>query len=140
MPFSKIAANLGISVDTVIKRYNKMISRKILLNSRIAFDPRKIGYSSIVFLFIRVEPNKNRQEVADFLAKFKNIIAVVFITGDFNIFVDAAIRDLREFEDLINQVNEINGVERAEFVLSDDFTLYTRDYHGEMVSKALKNI
>jgi Lrp/AsnC family transcriptional regulator for asnA, asnC and gidA len=140
MPFSKIAINLGISTDTVIKRYNKMIRRNILLNSHISFDPKKIGYDSAVFLFIRVEPNKDRQEVFASLKEIKSVLAIVSITGDFNIFVDAAIRDLGEVKDLINQVNGIMGVDRVEFILSDDFHLFTEDYHNELVSKILKNV
>jgi Lrp/AsnC family transcriptional regulator for asnA, asnC and gidA len=139
MPFSKIAVKLGVSTDTVIKRYHKMTAIDHMVKCSITFDPKRLGYKSMVFLFIRLEPNQNRREIAVFLAKLQSITTITSISGEFNIFADAVVRNLEEFTELMARVRAISGVEYVEFILSDDFSLYRRDFFSNVVRQALQN-
>jgi Lrp/AsnC family transcriptional regulator, regulator for asnA, asnC and gidA len=137
-PFSKIAKKLCISTDTVIKRYDK-ITKLNLAHPGILFDPSKLGFKSMVFLFIKIKGNRDREGIATALAKLKRITTITSITGDFNIFADAQIKNLEEFTELIKQVSALSEVADVEFILSEDFSLYKTEFFSNMVRQALKN-
>ncbi len=120
MPFSKIAKKLGISPTTVKKRYRKLKDEGVILRSSISVDISKLGYHSIAFLMIKCSKNVDKQELINSLKKFRNIFAITEITGEFNVFTQAAVRNLKDFTALVNDINSLPGVDRTEFSLIDD--------------------
>jgi DNA-binding Lrp family transcriptional regulator len=125
IPFSKIAQKIGVSPDTVAKRYEK-IKKKWQFSNYVTIDPKKLGYSAIVYLLIRIEPNRDRVEIIDELKKMPFIYMITQITGEFNLFSYTAVRDLHEFATVINDIKNLPGVERVEFLLTEDFMLFNK--------------
>lgn len=121
--FSKIAQKIGVSPDTVAKRYEK-IKQAWNLSNYVTIDPNKLGYSAMVYLLIRIEPNRARAEIIEELKKMPFIYMITQITGEFNLFSYTAVRNLYEFIRIINIIKNLSDVEKVEFLVTEDFTVY----------------
>jgi DNA-binding Lrp family transcriptional regulator len=138
-PFSRIAQKIGVSPDTVAKRYEK-IKKKWNLSNNVTINPKKLGFSAIVYLLIRIEPNRDRLEMINELKKMPYIYMITQITGEFNLFSYTVVRDLHEHTNIINTIKNLPGVERVEFLLTEDFTLYNRTRYEEFKAYLERNL
>jgi DNA-binding Lrp family transcriptional regulator len=120
MSFSSIAKNVGASLYTVKKRYEKMREEKFLFNPIIAIDLSKIGYEGKAFLMITEAPNYEKAKTIQGLAKIRNIISITEVVGVFDILAIAPIIDLNDFMTLVKKVKELPGVLKVEVTLIKD--------------------
>ena len=114
IPFRRIALKLGISPETVRKRYEKMKTEGIINQSMISVNLEKIGYSGLTFLMIA---SKDIAGTIAQLKKMKNIICVAKTTGDSDILVMAASRDIADLLSLVEGVKMLPNVETVEIFL-----------------------
>lgn len=119
-PFSRIAEKLGVSPETVRKRYEKMIKGRQILNCTIEIDLSKLGYQTIAFFFIKNAPNHDNAEIVDLLQKIPNVFIIVEITGEFNVMANAAIRNLKDLATFMNKIFVTPAIDRVEFILSNE--------------------
>jgi DNA-binding Lrp family transcriptional regulator len=120
MSFSTIAKNVGTSLYTVKKRYEKMRDDKFLFNPIIAINLSKIGYEGKAFLMITEAPNYEKAKTIEGLAKIRNIISITEVVGVFDILAIAPIMDLNDFMTLVKKVKELPGVLKVEVTLIKD--------------------
>ncbi|MGD6851101.1 MAG: Lrp/AsnC family transcriptional regulator [Candidatus Bathyarchaeia archaeon] len=141
MPFSRISKKLGISTDTVCKRYKKMKkNNSVIVKNSLAINPEKLNFQAMISLLLKIVADQKRAEVENCLKKIPQITVIVEITGDFNLYCDAIIKNLRDFTELIREIGQIAAIERIDFMLSEDFTLFrTSDYNiGKYLENSLK--
>jgi DNA-binding Lrp family transcriptional regulator len=120
MPFSTIAKNVGASLYTVKKRYEKMREDKIIFNPIISIDLSKLGYEGKAFLMITDAPNYEKTKTMEDLAKIRNIISITEVVGVFDVLAIAPVIDLNDFMRLVKKVKEVPGVLKVEVTLIKD--------------------
>ena len=55
--FRGMARELGVSPDTVIGRYRKMVERGVIRGSTTVFDPVELGYQGMAAFHIDMDPS-----------------------------------------------------------------------------------
>lgn len=117
--FRKIAKELGVSTDTVIKRYRKLQEKGVIRGSTVVVNPKKIGYDGMAVFTINVSPTHvlaneatptDSSQILEKLIRMRNIILATKTVGDFDLL---AIGVARDFEHLIStgdDIAKISGV------------------------------
>ena len=133
IPFRRIALKLGISPETVRKRYERMKRDDQILLCSVSIDFSKIGYEGIVFLMIE---SMERLETSASLKEMRNVISVNRAIGDFDILVVAVVQDIADLLKLVNEVRQLPKVNRVELFLG---TLNV-PFPGGFVVQGMKHI
>lgn len=123
IPFSRIAMKLNISPETVRQRYQKMVDNKSISINSISIDLSKLGFEKSIFLFVKGKPNRSRVEVLESLKKLPNIFTITELTGKFDFYLSGVVKDLQNFYDLVDSVNNISFIDRVEFMLAKELSL-----------------
>jgi len=117
--FRKIAKELGLSTDTIIKRYRKLREKGVIRGSTVVVNPKKIGYNGMAVFMINASPTHilaneatptESSQVLEKLIRMRNIILATKTVGDYDLL---AIGVARDFEHLIstgNDIAKISGV------------------------------
>lgn len=114
IPFRRIALKLGISPETVRKRYEKMKKEGMINQCMISVNLEKIGYSGLTFLMIA---SKDIAGTVAHLKKTRNVISIAKTTGDSDILVMAVLKDIADLLSLVEGVKRLPNVERVDFFL-----------------------
>jgi DNA-binding Lrp family transcriptional regulator len=91
--FSSIAKTCNISVDTVSKRFNKLLETGVARGTTVLLNPKSFGYDCVASLGIRVD----YPHVEDVVAFIKEIPEIVFCTsamGRDNIFAIGVLKNV----------------------------------------------
>ncbi|HZU13968.1 MAG TPA: Lrp/AsnC family transcriptional regulator [Chloroflexota bacterium] len=119
-PFADIGRELGVSEGTVRQRYQRLVAQGILQVVGVA-DPFKIGFQSMAMIGINVslESGLTIDDVANTLARFREVSYVVMSTGDFDLLVEVIVESSEDLADfLTHKLHAAPGVIRTEtFVL-----------------------
>jgi DNA-binding Lrp family transcriptional regulator len=112
--FTQIAKQIGVSTETVIKRYHKLRERGSMKVS-IQINPNKIGYSSILdFNIAFAAPGILSNTVVGSLTKIPDMIIIRRTSGDYDLQVTAMIRDISESFAIQDQIARISGITKVE--------------------------
>jgi Lrp/AsnC family transcriptional regulator for asnA, asnC and gidA len=106
-PFIKIAKKIGVSTQTVIKRYNEMKAKGIIQLCAITIDLKKIGYKGAAHLLITHSPESRLSETMEQLKNIQNVVIASKAIGDFEGY---AILVFKDVEDLYEKVLQIKGL------------------------------
>jgi DNA-binding Lrp family transcriptional regulator len=116
-PFRHIAEQLGISTKTVIQRYKKL-REKLLTRSTITVDMNKLGYKAMADLYIKVTNRSKLTEIYSQLLQIPNVIVIIRMLGDYDLYVAVALEDLSKMFEVSEQISRINGIEKPYFFLT----------------------
>jgi Lrp/AsnC family transcriptional regulator for asnA, asnC and gidA len=112
-PFTKIAADLGISEASVRQRVANLINTQVIQIVAVT-NPIKLGYSLASMIGIRVA-GERLLEVAEAIATFDEVIYLIICTGSFDLLAEVVCRDndhLLRF--LTEKLYKVQGVQQAE--------------------------
>ncbi len=112
-PFTRIAADLGVSEAAVRARTNRLVERGILQIVGVA-DPLRIGFQQMAMVGVRCEASK-LMSVAEQLASFPEVDYVVVTAGTYDILMETVCEDneaLLRF--LADRLRAIDGVRDTE--------------------------
>src|SRR5258706_1970043 len=112
-PFTKLAAELGISEASVRQRVANLINTQVMQIVAIT-NPIKLGFSLASMIGIRVSGDRLLQ-VADEIAAFDEVIYLIITTGSFDLLAEVVCRDndhLLSF--LTEKLYKVQGVQQAE--------------------------
>ncbi len=107
--FADIARDLGVSIDTVTKRYRKMLDTGVLKRTTILLDPRALGSPTIASLELEIDYSR----VDDLVERIRGLSKIVFCTpslGRKDIFVIAFLESVEELSSITFQLRGIEGV------------------------------
>ncbi len=110
--FRKIAAETGLSADTVMRRY-KELEKKNVIQPVLSVDMAKLGYEAWVFYGIRVESQQNVRQITEKVAKIPDMSAVMETTGEYDLTVIAAVRSINHIFAVGDAIAEIEGIRRV---------------------------
>ncbi|MDD5735229.1 MAG: Lrp/AsnC family transcriptional regulator [Methanothrix soehngenii] len=114
IPFRRIALKLGVSPETVRKRYEKMKTEGRINQCMISVNLEKIGYNGLTFLMIAC---KDIAGTIEHLKKMRNIICVAKTTGDSDILAMAISKDISDLLSLVEGAKMLPNVERVDIFL-----------------------
>jgi Lrp/AsnC family transcriptional regulator for asnA, asnC and gidA len=112
-PFTKIAADLGISEASVRQRVSNLINNQVMQIVAVT-NPIKLGFSLASMIGIRVS-GERLLEVAEQISAFDEVIYLIICTGSFDLLAEVVCRDndhLLSF--LTEKLYKVPGVNQAE--------------------------
>ncbi len=112
-PFTKIAADLGISEASVRQRVSNLINNQVMQIVAVT-NPIKLGFSLASMIGIRVS-GERLLEVAQEISTFDEVIYLVLCTGRFDMLAEVVCRDndhLLKF--LTEKLYKVQGIQQAE--------------------------
>jgi Lrp/AsnC family transcriptional regulator for asnA, asnC and gidA len=98
--FADIARDCGVSIDTITKRYKKMVSAGILKRTTLILNPESFGFGCIASLEIDADFSQI-EGVIDTISEVPGIIFITPSVGRGNLFAIAFLGDVGE----LNQLN-----------------------------------
>ena len=113
--FRGMARSLGISPDTVIGRYRKMVERGVIRGSTTVFNPVKLGYQGMAAFHIDMDPASpdgdiGSRMVLEMLIKLPNIIVATRTMGDHDLLALGVIFGVGHLVELSAEIGGIPGV------------------------------
>ena len=114
MPFTKIAKEMKLATNTVVRRYNDLRKNGII-KIVIRIDPKKIGYSAILDFNLSTTSHIITSEPA--IESFSKIPDVIFITktsGDYDLQLTAMVKNLDQMFSIQNEIASIPSVSKFE--------------------------
>lgn len=112
-PFTKIAAEVGISEASVRQRVSNLVNTQVIQIVAVT-NPVKLGYSLASMIGIRVS-GERLLEAAQEISAFDEVIYLILCTGRFDILAEIVCRDndhLLNF--LTEKLYKVQGVQQAE--------------------------
>jgi Lrp/AsnC family leucine-responsive transcriptional regulator len=135
MPFLRIAKKLGVSPETVRKRYRKLKEDGTIVHGTISIDLSRIGYQGKVFLLIKNAPNYDKSKTIAALKEMWNVFLVSEMMGDFEIIGIAPVKDMNSLRTLVDKIKKLPSVSRVEFTLINDTAFPVHKQFGKLLLK-----
>jgi len=111
--FREIARKTGVSADTIIKRYERLIEQGIIVNSTLVLNPKKIGYSFISRFGIDVKPAYSSQ-VLEEVIRIPSVIVASKLVGKYDLISIIVIKNFNHLCELREYILEMPYVEKVE--------------------------
>jgi DNA-binding Lrp family transcriptional regulator len=113
--FRGLARDLGVSPDTVIGRYRKMVERGVIRGSTTVVDLVELGYQGMAAFHIDMDPSSldgeaNSRRVLETLIKLPNIIVATRTMGDHDLLALGVVFDVEHLVVLSGEIGSIPGV------------------------------
>jgi DNA-binding Lrp family transcriptional regulator len=107
--FAEIARDLGVSIDTVTKRYRKMLETGVLKRTTILLNPRALGGETIASIEMEVDYSRV-DELVDRICGLPRIVFCTPSLGRKDIFAIAFLESVEELSHLNFQLKGLEGV------------------------------
>ena len=117
MPFSKISQKIGVSRETVRKRFEKMKKEGVIDRITILVDGRKIGEQGTAFLMLTCLRGADKKAVFQKLQTVPDVCLVTELMGDFDFFVWARLRNMQQIAQIVNEIRKCEGIDNIETLL-----------------------
>jgi Lrp/AsnC family transcriptional regulator for asnA, asnC and gidA len=113
MPFTTIAAELGLTEATVRRRV-KQLTEEGTLQIVAVVEPHDLGWNEAAMIGISVKANLVA-EVADKIAQLSEVTYLFQAAGEFELFAEVYCKDRAHFVSFLNnKLQQIPGVERTQ--------------------------
>jgi Lrp/AsnC family transcriptional regulator for asnA, asnC and gidA len=112
VPFSRIAQLLGVSTDTVSRRYKALVE-KGFVKVCIRFNPMLLGYTGLLNVYISVT-SESKNFAIETISKIPDVNYLVKISGDFDLHVAVLIREIQDIYDFNEKITQIPGIRKIE--------------------------
>ena len=134
--FADIAKECGVSVDTIIKRLQRLEKNGIVKGTTILLEPRLMGMECLASL----EVNVDVVDVYEVVANMKKQPGIVFCTpsmGMQNIFAIAVLRSLKELNVLREFIKgNVHVKELKTSIWVDDILLCPENFELELLKES----
>jgi Lrp/AsnC family transcriptional regulator for asnA, asnC and gidA len=131
-PFIKIAKELEISTKKVIERYKKLRGT-VLASSTITINLSKLGYNALAHLLIKSSNKSKIPEIQADLLKIPNLITVMEIFGDYELFPIIALSNYEELFRLKEQINTIGYIDQMDMILAKPYYAWPIDLFSSLL-------
>lgn len=129
--FADIAKECDVSVDTIIKRFQRLQKNGIVKGTTILLDPRHFGFDTLTSLELNVDP-VHVPEVVDKMRKEPGVVFCTPSMGMYNIFAVTVLRGMKELnslKELIESLSYVREVKTSIWV--DDLLLCPENFELE---------
>lgn len=143
MPFSTIAKNLNLGVDTVIRRYSRLKSEGIIHNAAVIVDLRKCGFKGHVFFLVNTLAGADPEKMYIEFAKITNVLTVIHTIGDYDMQLHCIYSDMDNLTMLQKELSKVPGIQYLSIIgiSATDFipNFPSLDYYSKAISNQLDN-
>jgi len=116
-PFSDIAKDLDVAVNTVRNRVARMVDNG-LLTFLARVKPERVGFQAYANILISVESSSQVESVAAQLVKYPEVSFVSMVMGKYDLLIDVMCYDNLHLRDLLTErIHKIPGVKQTESIL-----------------------
>ena len=117
-PFTEIAKDLLVSPGTIHVRVKKMEQMGIIKSTSISVDYEKLGFGFIAYIGLYTSRSSTSPKIIDSLGSVPEVTVAHLATGKYGIFCKIRCRDASNAKDVIFRINDIEGVENTESMIS----------------------
>jgi Lrp/AsnC family transcriptional regulator for asnA, asnC and gidA len=110
-PFSTIAKKLGVSTQTIMRRYNEMKTNGIIALSAITINLEKIGYKGTAHLLIKTKKGADSTRTVEQLSKTPNVITATRTIGAYEAYAVLAFRTINDLYENASKIKELPDVQ-----------------------------
>lgn len=97
--FADIAKDCGVSVDTVSKRFKRLLKSKVARGTTVLLNPKSFGFDCVASFGIRVD-YPHVQEVVDYIRKIPDVVFCTQSMGRHNLFAISVLRNVGRLSQL----------------------------------------
>ena len=123
MSFSAIAKEIGKSIDTISKRYKKLVKCNIL-KVVIQINPIKLGYKCMMMFNLSFSAKVSLVEKRNEIIMIPNVIHLVKTRGRFDFSVYAFVQDIEQLLDLQEKISRLNDLLKIEITSLKIFNVW----------------
>ena len=116
-PFSKVAKRIGVSHETVRKRYEKMKKEGKIKQCTILVDGHKLGDEGTVFLMLSCAREVKKEDAMESLKQIPDLYMIIELIGDYDFFAWARLKNLHKLAQLVGDIRNLGKVDRIETLL-----------------------
>lgn len=116
-PFSRIAKKIGVSPETVRKRYERMKKKGIIKQCSVLIDGHKLGDEGTVFLMLSCAPEVKKEDVMESLKQIPDLYMIIELIGDYDFFAWARLKNVRQLAHLVGDIRCLGNINRIETIL-----------------------
>jgi len=118
--FRKLAEKIGVSTQTIIRRYYSL-KGTVITHSSITIDLSKLGYVGIAVLLVKTSQELDANLVLRRMVKIPNVIVATRLFGNFDFLLIAPMFSIEQIFRIKNEVGSILGVQEIEFLIDNPF-------------------
>lgn len=130
--FRKIAQLLGISTQSVIKRYTRMAS-SVLPFSSITVNLQKLGYNFLAIFTLRTIASNIQPNVLTEILKIPNVLVAIKMVGAFDILIAAPFTNFNQLVQLKQRICDTSGVKEIELFVNEAFSSWPLNLFAQLV-------
>jgi len=108
-PFKKIAEELGTSIDTITRRYEKLKNFNVV-KPIIQINPTKIGYCATTSFNIILICQSSTEDTIKELCKIPDIIHIIKTSGEYDLQALATIRSMEDYLKIQDEVSKLPNI------------------------------
>ena len=116
-PFSHIAKKIGVSHETVRKRYDRMKKDGIIRQCTILLDGHKLGDEGTVFLMLSCASEVKKEDVMKSLTQITDLYMIIELIGDYDFFAWARLKNVQQIANLVGDIRRLGNINRIETIL-----------------------
>ena len=116
-PFSHIAKKIGVSHETVRKKYERMKKEGTIKQSTILIDGHKLGDEGTVFLMLSCAPEVVKKDVLESLTHIPDLYMIIELVGDYDFFAWARLKNMQQLAQLVGDIRQLGSIDRMETLL-----------------------
>lgn len=115
-PFGKIAKEIGTSINTISRKYKKLIQNGII-RPVIQVNLTKLGYHAVMFFALKFASQSDTNSVISEVMGIKDNTLIIKTSGEYDLFVFVMVKDLNQLILTQNQVADISGILGIEMII-----------------------
>lgn len=116
-PFSQIAKKIGVSHETVRKRYEKMKNDGTIKQCTVLVDGHKLGDEGTVFLMLSCAREVKKEDVMESLKLIPDLYMIIELIGDYDFFAWARLKNMQQLAQLVGDIRNLGNIDRMETLL-----------------------
>jgi Lrp/AsnC family transcriptional regulator, regulator for asnA, asnC and gidA len=120
MSFRKIAKDVGVSTQVVIKRYKRM-RKTVLPFSAITVDIEKLGYIGMALITIKTSHKHTTSTVFDEIVRIPNVIVAHKCVGAIDMYLVAPFSNFKQLLEVKNRICNTSGVKEIDVFIDQLF-------------------
>jgi len=117
IPFSHIAKKIGMSHETVRKRYERMKEEGTIKQCTVLVDGHKLGDEGTAFLMLSCASEANKKDVLESLKLIPDLYMIVDVIGDYDFFTWARLENIEKLARLVGSIRSLGNIDRVETIL-----------------------
>lgn len=133
--FADIAKECNVSVDTISKRFKRLLKSRVARGTTVLLNPKSFGYDCVASFGIRVD-YPHVQEVVDFIRKIPEVCFCTESMGRHNLFTIAVLKNVGRLSQLKESIKGHPMVrEVAASIWVDEILLCPENFEFEQLKK-----